>query len=85
MDRSSTKNAVNGTDQDDRSYTQNGTKIEWNDLAEGPLSGMEWNDFKKVGTCSALVMGDDREEYRVFPEVEEEERAMVDEKRTKST
>jgi hypothetical protein len=30
-------------------------------------------------------MGDDREEYRVFPEVEEEERAMVDEKRTKST
>ena len=85
MDRSSTKNAKNVTEQDDRSYTQNGTKIEWNDLAEGPLSRIEWNDFKKVGTYSALVMGDDREEYRVVPEVEEEERAMVDEKRTKST
>ena len=28
---------------------------EWNDLAEGPRSGMERNNLKKVGMCPALV------------------------------
>ena len=59
--RSSTKNAKNGTEQDDRSSTQNWMewdeternenvtieKKEWkrNDLAEGPRSRMERNVF----------------------------------------
>ena len=40
---------------------QNGTEQykkkdrERNDLAEGPRSRAERNDFKKVGTCPALV------------------------------
>ena len=29
---------------------------ERNDLAEGPRSRTERNDFKKVGTCPALVL-----------------------------
>jgi len=41
---------------------QNGTERykkkeqERNDLAEGPRSRTERNDFKKVGTCPALYM-----------------------------
>ena len=59
---SSTKNAKNGREREDRSSTQNGTERdgsererndkkeerERNDLAEGPRSRMGWNDFKKV-------------------------------------
>ena len=61
---SSTKNAKNGTEREDRSSTQNGTERnwtiqkkeqEWNDLAEGPRSRTEWKDFKKVRTCPALT------------------------------
>ena len=60
--RSSTKNAKNGTEREDRSSTQNGTERdgterERNDLAEGPRSRTERNDFKKVGTCPALGRG----------------------------
>ena len=64
--RSLTKNAKNGTERDDRSSTQNGTERNVNgtiekkererkDLAEGPHSRTEQNDFKKVGTCPALA------------------------------
>ena len=65
FNRSSTKN---GTEREDHSSTQNGTKRdgtererndkkeerERKDLAEGPCSRTERNDFKKVGTCPAL-------------------------------
>ena len=42
---------------------RNGTRMEQlkkkerekNDLAEGPRSRTEWNDFKKVETCPALL------------------------------
>ena len=44
----------NGTERN-----ENGTikkeEREQNDLAEGPRSRTERNDFKKVGTCPALV------------------------------
>ena len=59
------RNAKNGTERGDRFSTQNGTerngtrterfKKKRNDLAEGPCSRTERNDFKKVGTCPALV------------------------------
>ena len=60
-----TKNAKNGTEQDDHSSTQNRTERnengtiekkerERNDLAEGPRSRTERNNLKKVGTCPAL-------------------------------
>ena len=52
-------------EREDRSATQNGTERndngtikkerERNNLAEGPRSRTKRNDFKKVGTCPALV------------------------------
>jgi len=71
---SSTKNTKKGSERDDRSLTkreQNRTEqnkngkirkkgMRRNDLAEGPRSRTELNDFKKVGTCPALETGMDR-------------------------
>ena len=68
--QSSTKNTKNGKEQEDNSSTQNETEWdgtereqndkkeeqEWNNLAEGPCSRTERNDFKKVGTCPALLV-----------------------------
>ena len=61
------KNAKNRTEREDRISTQNGMEQdgtkrndtrkkegERNDLAEGPHSRTEWNNFKKGGTCPAL-------------------------------
>jgi len=48
MGRNGTRTERNGT----------GTERERNDLAEGPRSRTERNDFKKVGTCPALVIID---------------------------
>ena len=59
-----TKNAKNGTEQDDCSSTQNEMERdrmegERNDLlAKGPPSRTERNNFKIVGICPALVSGD---------------------------
>ena len=44
----------NGT----RTERLNKKERERNDLAEGPRSRAERNDFKKVGTCPALVSWD---------------------------
>ena len=42
-----------------KEQNENGTiekkEREWNYLAEGPRSRTERNDFKKVGTCPALI------------------------------
>ena len=57
------RNAKNGTEQGDHFSTKNRTERnrtraerERNDLAEGPRSRTERNDFKKVGTCPALIL-----------------------------
>ena len=58
-DRSSTQNGTNGMEQNGMEQNENGTikkKQEWKDWAEGPHSRMEQNDFKKSGTCPALVI-----------------------------
>ena len=60
--RSLTNNTKNGMERDERNITgRNGTiekKTEWerNNLAEGPRSRTERNDFQKVGPCPALVL-----------------------------
>ena len=53
-DRSSTQN---GTEWDGTEREKNNKKEERerNDLAEGPRSRTERNNFKKVGTCPALL------------------------------
>ena len=46
-------------ERDERERERNDKKEERerNDLAEGPRSRTERNDFKKVGTCPALILG----------------------------
>ena len=53
-DRSSTQN---GTEWDGTEREKNNKKEERerNDLADGPRSRTERNNFKKVGTCPALL------------------------------
>ena len=49
---------LNGMERDGTEQERNDKKEERerNDLAEGPRSRMERNDFKKVGTCPALLL-----------------------------
>ena len=51
----------NGMERNGMEQNENGTiqkeECERNNLAEGPRSRMEWNNFKKVGTCPALLGG----------------------------
>ena len=77
--RSLNKNAKNGTEQEDRSLSQNRTELdgterernnkkerERNELVEGPRSRTERNYFKKVGTCPALDSPEFSKQYEVW-------------------
>ena len=58
MERGDRFSTQNGTERDGTERERNDLKKkerERNDLAEGPRSRTERNDFKKVGTCPALI------------------------------
>ena len=82
---------MNGTEREDRSSTQNERneternengpikkERERNDLAEGPRSRTERNDFKKVRTCPALGLRSELRKDEKLKVYEEDEGADQD-------